>query len=232
MCLNVILPNLSLAFSSVAFYQLVRVLLTPLTAIINFAFYGVRMPRKAVYTLLPICLGVGIMSYFDTQKSVGKAVQPQTSFLGVIFAFSGVIASALYTVWIGTYHKKFALNSMQLLFNQAPISAFLLLYVIPFTDKTPQWTTLGPEKYVLILFVSRSELGYCLVANPSQSGLMAALINISQFYIVAGAGAVSSTVVGHVKTCSIVALGWITSGRSANDRGIFGIFMAVTGIVM
>lgn len=65
-----------------------------------------------------------------------------------------------------------------------------------------------------------------------QSGLMAALINISQFFIVAGAGAVSSTVIGHLKTCSIVALGWVTSGRSANDRGIFGIFMAITGIVM
>ena len=61
---------------------------------------------------------------------------------------------------------------------------------------------------------------------------MAALINISQFFIVAGAGAVSSTVIGHLKTCSIVSLGWITSGRSANDRGLFGIFMAITGIVM
>lgn len=153
MCLNVILPNLSLAFSSVAFYQLVRVLLTPLTAIINFAFYGVKMPRQAVYTLVPICLGVAIMSYFDTQGGHKKKEQAQTSTLGVIFALCGVVASALYTVWIGTYHKKFNLNSMQLLFNQAPISAFLLLYVIPFTDQTPQWTTLGIEKYFLILFV-------------------------------------------------------------------------------
>jgi solute carrier family 35, member E3 len=68
--------------------------------------------------------------------------------------------------------------------------------------------------------------------NGMQSGLMAALINISQFFIVAGAGAVSSTVIGHLKTCSIVALGWVTSGRSANDRGLFGIFMAITGIIM
>lgn len=154
MCLNVILPNLSLAHSSVAFYQLARVLLTPLTAIINFAFYGSRMPRQAVYTLIPICLGVGIMSYFDTQKRHGKSSQAATSMLGVFFALSGVTASALYTVWIGTYHKKFNLNSMQLLFNQAPISAFLLLYVIPFTDQTPTWSRLGMEKYLLILFVS------------------------------------------------------------------------------
>ena len=156
MCLNVILPNLSLAYSSVAFYQLARVLLTPLTAIINFVFYGQKMPRQAVYCLLPICLGVAIMSYFDTKSGHGSHTKSaQTTPLGVMFAVVGVLASSLYTVWIGTYHKKFNLNSMQLLFNQAPISAFLLLYVIPFTDETPQWTTLGSEKYLLILFVSQ-----------------------------------------------------------------------------
>jgi solute carrier family 35, member E3 len=68
--------------------------------------------------------------------------------------------------------------------------------------------------------------------DRAQSGLMAALLNISQFFIVAGAGPVSSTVVGHLKTCSIVALGWISGKQGANDSGIFGIFMALTGIVM
>jgi solute carrier family 35 protein E3 len=60
---------------------------------------------------------------------------------------------------------------------------------------------------------------------------MASLINISQFYIVAGAGAVSSTVVGHLKTCSIVALGWAVNGRKANDKGVYGILMAISGII-
>ena len=60
---------------------------------------------------------------------------------------------------------------------------------------------------------------------------MASLINISQFYLVAGAGPVSSTVVGHVKTCSIVALGWATSGRKVNDRSVFGIVVAISGIL-
>jgi solute carrier family 35 protein E3 len=59
---------------------------------------------------------------------------------------------------------------------------------------------------------------------------MAGLINISQFYIVTGAGAVSSTVVGHVKTCSIVTLGWATSGRKANDQSALGLLLAISGI--
>ena len=60
--------------------------------------------------------------------------------------------------------------------------------------------------------------------------MMASLINISQFFVIAGAGAVSSTIVGHIKTCSIVALGWATSGRKANDRSVFGLLLAISGI--
>ena len=232
MCLNVILPNLSLAFSTVAFYQIVRVLLTPLVAGINFVVYETKIPRQAAWTLFPICVGVALVSYYDTKTVAGEHVTT-TSMTGVVFAFAGVLASSLYTVWIGTYQKKFEMSSMQLLFNQAPISSFLLLYVIPFTDQPPVWSEVPVWKWKLIAMVrSQQSLhhGGSLLANVSQSGLMASLINISQFYIVAGAGAVSSTVVGHIKTCSIVALGWATSGRKANDRSVLGILLAISGI--
>lgn len=65
----------------------------------------------------------------------------------------------------------------------------------------------------------------------NQSGGFAALINISQFFIIAQTGPVSSTVVGHVKTCTIVALGWITSGRAIGDKSILGVFTAIGGII-
>ena len=40
----------------------------------------------------------------------------------------------------------------------------------------------------------------------------------------------SSTVVGHVKTCSIVTLGWITSGRLVTANSAFGVFLAVGSV--
>lgn len=64
-----------------------------------------------------------------------------------------------------------------------------------------------------------------------QSGLFAALINISQFFIIAQTGPVSSTVVGHLKTCTIIALGWATSGRAIGDKSILGVLVAVGGII-
>ena len=81
----------------------------------------------------------------------------------------------------------------------------------------------------------KSLLGTCdsfvRFANDQQSGLCACAINISQFFIVNGAGPVASTVVGHMKTCSIVALGWMVSGRPVDDKSVLGILMASSGIV-
>lgn len=56
------------------------------------------------------------------------------------------------------------------------------------------------------------------------------MINLSQFFIIAGAGPTSSTVVGHVKTCLIVSLGWITSAKPVTDRSVFGVIIALGSV--
>lgn len=152
MALNVILPNLSLAFSSVTFYQVARILLTPCVAAMNFILYRATLPRNALLMLIPACAGVGIVSYYDSLPS-GDANVKTTSTLGVFFAFSGIFASSLYTVWIASYHRKLQMSSMQLLFNQAPVSAFLLLYVIPFVDTFPTWSHVQFSRWIMILMV-------------------------------------------------------------------------------
>ncbi|KAK6079285.1 integral membrane protein [Seiridium cupressi] len=214
MSLNVILPNLSLAFSSVTFYQVARILLTPTVALMNFVLYRATLPRNAILALIPACVGVGMVSYYDSLPTDDVNVKTTTG-LGVIFAFAGIFASSLYTVWIASYHRKLQMTSMQLLFNQAPVSAFLLLYVIPFVDTFPVWSEVPINRWVMIMM----------------SGVFASLINISQFFIIAKTGPVSSTVVGHLKTCTIVALGWATSGRSVGDKSVMGVFVAVGGII-
>lgn len=152
MCLNVILPNVSLAFSSITFYQIARILLTPTVALINFMFYQASIPRLAAYALVPVCVGVAVVSYYDSRPAADAKVKT-TSPIGVIFAVIGVLASGIYTVWIGVYHKKLKMSSMQLLLNQAPISAVLLLYVIPFTDVFPNWSRAPLSRWMMIALV-------------------------------------------------------------------------------
>lgn len=87
---------------------------------------------------------------------------------------------------------------------------------VPFIDHIPDLGIVPGYRWAMILM----------------SGGFAALINISQFFIVAGSGAVSSTVVGHLKTVSIVGIGWVVSGRSVADKSAGGVVMTVAGIVL
>ena len=90
----------------------------------------------------------------------------------------------------------------------------MLLYVVPWTDKFPALDKAPINIWYLILF----------------SGVMASLINISQFYIIIGAGPVESTVVGHLKTCVIVIIGAFTGGRIITVEAAMGIMLALLSI--
>lgn len=151
MCLQVILQNLSLAFSSVIFYQLVRLLLTPLTALLNFLLYRATIPKASILPLIMLCAGVGTVSYYESlPKTHGNIT---TSSQGAVFAFTGVVASSLYTAFIGHYHRRFEMSSVQLLFNQAPMSAVVLLIVAPFFEKPSTDVVVSGSLCVSILAV-------------------------------------------------------------------------------
>ncbi|KAF7594839.1 hypothetical protein BBP40_008169 [Aspergillus hancockii] len=214
MGVQVILQNLGLAHSSVMFHQLARLLLTPVTALLNYALYRAKIPRASILPLILLCAGVGIVSYYDSLPTTDGKVT--TSFVGILFAFSGVGASAIYTVWIGHYHKKLEMSSMQLLLNQAPVSAGLLLCTIPWIETPPTISSVPGSTWFLILL----------------SGVFACLVNLSGFYIIDAAGPVSSTVIGQLKTCIIVGLGWASSRHVIMSQSILGIFMALVGMGM
>ena len=164
MAMNIVGMNLSLQISTITFYQITRVLLTPTVAVINFFFYKKSIPRLAAYSLIPMCFGVALISYYDVKPPPppGAPIK-ETGALGVIVAIGSVFISGIYTVWVGTYQRKYEVNGFQLLYNQAPIGGVVLLYVVPWTDKFPALDQAPINVWYLILF----------------SGVMASLINVS-----------------------------------------------------
>jgi len=155
MCLNVVLQNLSLTYSSITFFQIARILLTPTVAIINFLFYRKSIPRLAALTLLPMCLGVGLISYYEPRASAGSTAE-SISFLSVGLALASVLVGSVYTVWIGSYQKRFEVDGFQLLFNQAPMGGILLLLIMPWTDTLPALAAVPVSRVSLILLVRES----------------------------------------------------------------------------
>jgi solute carrier family 35 protein E3 len=152
MICNVVLLNLSLAYSSIFFYQIVRVLVTPAVALMNYIISRATIPVRAALTLVPVCFGVAVVSYFDTAAKSGTA-EKTTAPIGVVFAFAALFASAIYTVWIDKYHRVLECKSMQLLLNQAPVSVLVMLFVIPFSDDITVWAAIDSQTWMLVLLV-------------------------------------------------------------------------------
>ena len=215
MALNIVGMNLSLQISTITFYQITRVLLTPTVAVINFFIYKKTIPRLAAYTLVPMCLGVALISYYDVRPPpTDGAPVKSDGVLGVVVAFGSVFISGVYTVWVSTYQRKYEVNGFQLLYNQAPLGAVLLMYAVPWTDRFPNLDQAPVNIWWLILL----------------SGFLASMINLSQFYVIILAGAVESTVVGHAKTCLIVIISAFTGGRIITNNAALGIMMALVSI--
>lgn len=94
-----------------------------------------------------------MVSYYNVRP---EADAQGTNALGVIFAFAGVLASSIFTIWIGEYHQKLQMTSHQLLHNQSLCGAIPLLYLIPYVDTFPDWAQVSPGHWLLIIFVSSS----------------------------------------------------------------------------
>ncbi|KAG8630402.1 hypothetical protein KVT40_002021 [Elsinoe batatas] len=243
MSLNVLLPNLSLAHSSITFYQTVRVLLTPCTAILNYLLYSRSLSRPAILALIPVCLGVAWLTYFDVRPSPSPPSDPPmplglfiyrpwtspppshpsttspttsrtTSPLGAFFALTGVLASSIYTLFISHFTSSLGQTPTQLLHRQSLLGGVLLLWLVPWMDTLPPLAAVSSQQWFLI----------------GVSGLCAVGINLSQFAIVAGAGPVGSTVVGHAKTVGVVGMGWGIGGGMGDGRAVWGVGVALGGI--
>ncbi|KAF2772063.1 hypothetical protein EJ03DRAFT_267377, partial [Teratosphaeria nubilosa] len=217
MLASVVLTNASLAYSSIPFYQVARVLTTPSVAALEYLVLRKTVPLAAGLTLVPVCLGVGLVSWFDTiaAASVQAEAAGSTTPLGVQFAGLSFVAAAAYTVLIKKYHQSTECSSPQLLLAQGPVSVVLMLYIIPFSDDITGWCSVGLSTWLIVLL----------------SGLLACGLHVSQFLIIDGLGPVASTVVGHFKTCLIITIGWLTTGRSLPGGSVLGILLAVGGII-
>lgn len=202
----------------VAIYQELRILVTPATVIINYFAYQRGISFQSILALATVCFGIAITIQSETLKIPVKAVADsimKNGPIGYACGMGGVSLSALYTVWLAVDLPKLQVSSMQLLHRQAPLGCVLLLVLVPFLDTIPVWGNISSDEWALI----------------GVSGLSAVLINMSQFFIIAGSSAVSSTVVGHAKTCLIVAVGWGTTTTPIAMQSGVGILIAIVGIL-
>ncbi|MCJ1229590.1 hypothetical protein MMC12_006259 [Toensbergia leucococca] len=200
-----VLGNWSLALNSIAFYQLTRIMTTPCVVLINFILYRKTIKIFVALSLLAVCLGVAL-----TNGSGGS--NP----LGVAVAVLSFVITALYQVWIGKKLQDFQVSSSQLLMNQAPIAVILLAITVPFFDTFHNLSAV-PLKTLVALFFS---------------GVVASVLNLSQFLIIGRTSALTFNVASNLKTVIILTLSWLTEGRVLTAHDFAGMVLAVGGAMM
>lgn len=163
------------------------------------------------YFQIPIAIGVFLNSYYDVKFNI----------LGIIYASIGVLVTSLYQVWVGEKQHEFQVNSMQLLYYQAPLSSALLFLVVPFIE---------PEVYSF--HGALGEWPLEVVGMVLLSGVVAFMVNLSIFWIIGNTSPVTYNMAGHLKFCLTVILGYLMFHDPVTMLQLAGIFLTLSGVII
>jgi solute carrier family 35 protein E3 len=159
-CAFVVFTNLSLEYNTIGTYQLFKVLTTPVVALISWQYYKTKYSTMVIATLVPVVVGVCTHSVNDIKLTL----------FGTVIAAIGVLAASLYQVWVGERLKELDMNSQQLLYYQAPLSAILLIPFIFFMERLPSYQTSEEQRTAIMAVVA--------------SGIVAFVVNLSVYWVI------------------------------------------------
>lgn len=214
-CGFVVFNNLSLLHNSVGFYQLCKILTTPVIAVIQYFTYGVTLQWQLVLTLIPTIAGVFVANANDMEFNV----------MGTVFAGLGIVSTSMYQLLVKSKQQDLKtpkgekINSFQLLYHQAPLSALMVLSVCPFFDDL--WSEQGLYNYVwtqetVVLILISCCLAFC--------------VNLSIFLVIGKTSPISYNVLGHFKMVLIFVGGFLWLHEDANNKRVAGTVLASIGI--
>jgi solute carrier family 35 protein E3 len=207
-CGFVVFNNLSLQFNPIGTYQLFKVMTTPTIVHLQYLFYDTKLPFIQMVSLIPVCVGVVL-------ATVGSV---ETDIRGLLFGIAGIVSTSIYQIWVKTEQNRLECSSEQLLYYQAPLSAAILVVLLPLVEDISGLVSLD--------WVSLESILWVLV-----SSILAFLVNLSIFLVIGKTSPVSYNVLGHGKLCVILISGYIFFGDLWTAKTIIGIILAVGGIV-
>ncbi|XP_048827244.1 solute carrier family 35 member E3 [Brienomyrus brachyistius] len=208
-CGFVVFTNLSLQSNTIGTYQLAKAMTTPVIIVIQTLYYKKTFSSKIKMTLIPITLGVILNSYYDVKFNL----------LGMVFAALGVLVTSLYQVWVGVKQHELQVNSMQLLYYQAPMSSAFLLLLVPFFEPpSGEGGVFGPWSLSAMVMVLLS-------------GVIAFLVNLSIYWIIGNTSPVTYNMFGHFKFCITLLGGYVLFQDPLSLHQGLGILCTLLGIL-
>lgn len=188
-----------------------KLAIIPCTVFLETIFLSKKFSRSIQLSLCVLLLGVGIATVTDLQLN----------FLGSILSLLAVLTTCVAQIMTNTIQKKFKVSSTQLLYQSCPYQAMTLFVSGPFLDKFLTQQNVFAFRYTpqVLTFIAMS----CLISVS---------VNFSTFLVIGKTSPVTYQVLGHLKTCLVLAFGYILLHDPFNWRNILGIFVAMMGMVL
>ncbi|GAB4860210.1 UDP-xylose transporter 3 [Ancistrocladus abbreviatus] len=205
------LLNLSLGFNSVGFYQMTKLAIIPCTVLLETLFFMKKFSRSIQLSLAILLLGVGIATVTDLQLNL----------LGSILSMLAIVTTCIAQIMTNSIQKKFKVSSTQLLYQSCPYQAMTLFVVGPFLDG------LLTKQNVFAFNYTPQVLAFIVL-----SCLISVSVNFSTFLVIGKTSAVTYQVLGHLKTCLVLAFGYVLLHDPFSWRNILGILIAVVGMIL
>ncbi|KAJ7959925.1 Nucleotide/sugar transporter family protein [Quillaja saponaria] len=203
------LLNLSLGFNSVGFYQMTKLAIIPCTVFMETLFFRKIFSRSIQFSLTILLLGVGIATVTDLQLNA----------LGSFLSILAVVTTCVAQIMTNSIQKKFMVSSTQLLYQSCPYQAITLFIIGPFLD----WLLTDLNVFA---FNYTPQVLFFIVL----SCLISVSVNFSTFLVIGKTSAVTYQVLGHLKTCLVLAFGYVLLHDPFCWHNILGILVAVIGM--
>ncbi|KAI4479332.1 hypothetical protein M0804_011117 [Polistes exclamans] len=110
------------------------------------------------------------------------------------------------------------MDPMQLLYYQAPLSAIMLLIVVPLLEPVGQTLSYNWTFWDIFMVVS--------------SGIVAFFVNLTSYWIIGQTSPLTYNMVGHSKFCLLLLGGAIVFHETLAMNQVIGITLTLTGIIL
>lgn len=205
------LLNLCLGFNSVGFYQMTKLAIIPCTVLLQTLFLKMKFSTGVQASLMVLLGGVGIATVTDLELN----------FVGTVLGILAIITTCIGQIMTNTIQRTHKVSSTQLLYQSCPFQAAVLLITGPFLDGflTGKNVFAFPYTADIVFFIILS----CAISIS---------VNFSTFLVIGKTSPVTYQVLGHLKTCLVLAFGYILLSNPFSPKNVFGIFVAMLGMFL
>ncbi|CAD7973518.1 unnamed protein product [Amoebophrya sp. A120] len=122
---GILVNNNSLRYNAVSMFQLLKVLITPVTLLLQYVLYGKTVGRQEVCALALMCIGTTIATVYHLEANA----------FGFFFGMLGVLLSSLQQIWNSEYQKQLKLTPPQLTYTSSCFACLILVPLVFLLEK-------------------------------------------------------------------------------------------------